>query len=81
MCPLHHSSSRRLISSQTAVSFSSSQTAASFRRSFRQFQSDGHFVGSSQTVGELVTVNDGLAALEFLTAPNSCPSAVAPDGV
>ena len=71
-------------------------------------QSDGRFVGSSQTavsavpvrrllvgynqmVGELatvefVTVGDGLAALQFLTAPqrltapNNCPSVVAPDG-
>ena len=42
-------------------------------------------VSSSQTVGELatvefVTVGDGLAALQLLTAPNSCPLVVAPDG-
>ena len=61
------------------------------RRLLCQFQSDGCFVSSSQTVGDLATVEfetvgDGLAALQFLTAPqlltapNSCPSVVVPGG-
>ena len=42
-------------------------------------------VRHSQTVGELVTVEfvtvrNGLAALQLLKAPNSCPLVVAPGG-
>ena len=36
-------------------------------------------VGELATV-EFVTVVDGLAVLQFLTAPNSCPLVVAPRG-
>ena len=71
----------------------SRQTVSSVpvRWSLRHFQSDGRFISSSQTVGELatvefVTVGEGLAALQrlsalqLLTAPHSYPLVVAPGG-